>query len=71
MLSRNKVVLTEVGAGVKNPSLKGKAIVFETKYIGSSPMGYRIKWECSITGRTFVLHTKDMGSSPIISTWLA
>ena len=39
MLGRNKVVLTEVGSGVNNPSLIGKALVFETKYIGSSPMG--------------------------------
>lgn len=36
MLSRNKVVLTEVGAGVKNPSLIGRASVFETE-------GYRFK----------------------------
>lgn len=58
------VVLTEVGAGVKNPSLKGKALVFEIKNAGSSPVGFM---ECSITGRIFVLHTKGMGSSPIIS----
>ena len=41
MLSRNKVVLTEVGAGVKtNPSLIGRAIVFEIIGIGSNPMGF-------------------------------
>jgi hypothetical protein len=41
VLSRNKVVLTEVGAGAKitNPSLIGRAVVFEIIGIGSNPMG--------------------------------
>ena len=58
MLSRNKVVLTEVGAGVmyyflklfintslqkkSNPSLIGRVVVFETIGIGSNPMGFII-----------------------------
>jgi hypothetical protein len=33
------VVLTEVGAGAKNPSLIGRAVVFEIIGIGSNPMG--------------------------------
>ena len=50
MLSRNKVVLTEVGAGAKamNPSLIGRAIVFEIIGIGSNPMGF-VKFSRNIT----------------------
>jgi hypothetical protein len=43
VLSRNKVVLTEVGAGAikfDNPSLIGRAVVFEIIGVGSSPMGW-------------------------------
>ena len=68
MLSRNKVGLTEVGPGVKYPSLKGRAIVFETMCIGSIPMGgvYGF-WNVVTSGRTFALQAKDVGSSPTIS----